>query len=69
MRYFVDPALCAAHGQCAAVAPDVYDLDDEGYNALVGKHVDVPPELEASARAGAVACPESAIFVDEDGSV
>lgn len=65
MKYVVDMALCAGHGQCAAVAPDVYELDDEGFNALAGEEIDVPDELCAAARDGAAACPESAIMITD----
>lgn len=61
MRYVVDTALCCGHGQCAAAAPGVFALDDEGFNADVGRTVDVPVGSEAEARTGALACPESAI--------
>lgn len=61
MKYLVDEALCAGHGQCAAVAPDVYELDGDGFNATVGKAVAVQPSQEDAARSGASACPEQAI--------
>jgi hypothetical protein len=32
VRYLVDQALCCGHGQCAALAPEVYSLDDDGFN-------------------------------------
>lgn len=63
MKYVVDSALCCAHGQCYAVAPEVYEAADDGYNAEAGKTVEVPAHLEDSAREGAMACPESAILV------
>lgn len=66
MRYIVDPALCAAHGRCYVIAPDVFEADEEGYNARAGDTVDVPVDLESAARDGAASCPESAIFVIED---
>lgn len=65
MKYVVDSALCCGHGQCYALAPDVYEAADDGYNAEAGKTVDVPAEHEEAAREGATACPESAILVLE----
>lgn len=67
MRYLVDVALCCGHGRCAAVAAEVYSLDDAGFNAAVGHLVEVPPALEAAAKAGAWACPDAAIrlFADD----
>jgi ferredoxin len=41
----------------------VYQAADDGYNAEAGKTVEVPAQLEESAREGAMACPESAILV------
>jgi ferredoxin len=63
VRYLVDPALCSGHGACAAIADNVYQLDDAGFNATVATEVDVPPGLEAEAREGADACPEAAIRI------
>lgn len=62
MKYFVDPALCCAHGQCYAVAPEVFTAGDDGFNADTGKTVKVPAHLDSAARAGADSCPESAIL-------
>ncbi|MFR9805033.1 ferredoxin [Pseudonocardia sp. RS010] len=61
MKHLVDEALCAGHGLCAAVAPAVYDLDDDGLNAAIGTMVAVAPGQEGAAREGAAACPEQAI--------
>jgi ferredoxin len=67
MRYYVDIALCAGHGRCAAVAPEVYSLDDdEGVNAELDRYVEVPAGLEAQAKAGAWACPDAAIRLFDD---
>jgi ferredoxin len=50
---------------CNFHAPDVYPLDDDGYNALDGEY-DVEPGLEDAARRGALNCPERAIEVIEE---
>jgi ferredoxin len=53
------------HARCAAVAPDVYELDENGY-------VDIPDgttvadDLRGHALDGAGACPERAISVTID---
>jgi ferredoxin len=62
MRVSVDPSKCTGHARCFAMAPAVYELDDDGYCAVDNKVV--PPELEAEAERGAAACPERAITVD-----
>lgn len=64
MKYLVDTALCAGHGLCASEG-DVYELDDEGYNAHTGQPVEVPAGQEDEARRGVAVCPESAIQVLE----
>ena len=61
MRYRVDEALCCGHGQCYAVAPEVFSADADGFNTAVGVTVDVLSDRESAARAGARACPEQAI--------
>lgn len=61
MKFSVDAALCCGHGQCESAAPEVFSLDDEGFNAAVGRTGEVPAGLEAAAGDGAGACPEQAI--------
>lgn len=51
----IDPAGCAAHGDCIDIAPDVFELEDVA--VVVGEG---PPELILEA---ARACPSSAISV------
>jgi ferredoxin len=54
---------CVGHARCAAVAPDVYVLDDEGYNRTAEKVVGT--EHRASAIRGKRACPERIISVED----
>jgi ferredoxin len=61
MKIEVNTALCSGHARCAATAPEVYELDDDGFCAITT--LDVAPELEAAAVRGADACPERAITV------
>lgn len=63
MRVRVDPAKCTGHAQCAANAPEVYDLDEHGYSMpILGL---LPIDLEGAARHGAAACPEQAVEILE----
>lgn len=64
MRVVLNEALCVGHGRCYALAPDVYDADDQGH-CLVRIDGDIPPELQAAARAGASNCPEDALTIQE----
>ena len=65
MRIRVDPQLCTGHALCQLQGPDVYVLNDLGFNTTVRD--DVPPELWEQARRGALACPEEAIVIEEAG--
>lgn len=67
MRYLVDEALCTGHGVCVALAPEVYELDDDGLNAHLGTEVAVDAGHEAAARSGAASCPEQAIRLIDQG--
>ena len=64
MKIKVDRKVCAGHALCAAKAPEVYRLDDEGYCCSDG--ATVPMHLHAQARLGARHCPEAAIWLEED---
>lgn len=61
VRVEVDPNVCEGHGQCNAVAPEVYDLDDDGYCLIPNQ--EVASDLESQAESGARACPVQAITV------
>lgn len=63
MRVVVDRTLCRGHGQCSFVAPDVFDIDDEGV-----MHCDErPPDSRSAAVEEAVRfCPELALSIAED---
>lgn len=64
----VDEALCTANGQCYAVAPELFQPDDEGYCAQAGHGlIDVPDGLEEKAREAESKCPEAAIRVVDEG--
>jgi ferredoxin len=65
MKIKIDSELCTGHGRCWTVAKEVYNLDDNGYNAERGTYV-VPVGLEAGARLGAEKCPERAITIIEE---
>ncbi|MGW4338446.1 ferredoxin [Rhodococcus koreensis] len=59
MKIMVDKGACQGHGRCAAFAPDLYDLDDDGYCAVT--ELQVPTGQEPDAVAGEGSCPERAI--------
>jgi ferredoxin len=64
MQVTVDQSKCQGHGQCFALAPDVYQIDDDGYIAIDGT-LEILAGLEESARRGAAACPEQVFTIVE----
>ena len=64
MKILVDAQACQGHARCISEGPDVYVLDDQGYNST--NIDDVPPALQDQARRGALACPERAITIVEN---
>ena len=65
MKVKIDEVSCTGNGRCAKYAPNVYTLDDLGYNADRGKEIAVPEGEEKNAQRGLGACPERAITVTE----
>ncbi len=63
MKVRYDRDACQGHNRCYLLAPEVFDVDDEGY-AILLIDGEVPPELEAKARLAADNCPEYAITLD-----
>ena len=61
----IDRDLCTGNGRCWHYAPDVYDLDDNGYNKRRGEQYNVPAGAEDDAQIGAASCPEQAITIIE----
>lgn len=56
----VDTARCMGHARCNAVAPDAFDLNDEGYAVVTSDAAQLPlSELHNAA----ASCPEQAIRV------
>lgn len=68
MRITLDREKCQGHGRCYALAPQVFDTDEEGYAVLriEGADAAVPGELEQAASLAADNCPEFAITVHQD---
>lgn len=63
MKIRIDKASCVGNARCAAVAPNLFPLDEDGYIAV--SEIDVPPGQEQLARRGARACPERIIVIEE----
>lgn len=64
MRIRFDRDACQGHNRCYLLAPELFDVDDDGYAVLLVEG-DVPEELQAKARLAADNCPEYAIELVE----
>lgn len=63
MRIAFDREKCQGHGRCYALAPDLFDADDEGYAVVLVSGDLTADQLEA-AQLAADNCPEYAISVE-----
>lgn len=66
MKVRIDAELCTGHGRCAHYGPDVYRLDDDGFNVDAGSIIEIVSGFEKQAIMGMKSCPERAITVVED---
>jgi ferredoxin len=65
MKIKVDFDLCESNAMCEALAPDVFELDDDDFLQLNTDKV--TPENEQRVRQAVAACPRAAISLVEDG--
>ncbi len=63
MKIVLDEAACTGHGRCYALAPEIFDPDDQGH--CVVKVDEVSAEQEANARLAIANCPEGALILDD----
>lgn len=59
MKVSIDTSKCQGHARCWEIAPEVFDLDDEGYGTVLLD--EVPDGLKAKALDAVQNCPERAI--------
>jgi ferredoxin len=69
MKVRLDAEACVGHGRCYALAPELFDADDQGHCAAQGTNgpfesLEVPVGLEAKARTAVANCPEDALSVE-----
>jgi ferredoxin len=62
MKVKVDRELCIGVGNCVAIAPTVFKLDDEN-KAVV---LDASSDDESTIMEAAESCPENAIIIEDD---
>jgi ferredoxin len=61
MKLSVDATKCQGHGRCYALAPDLFDLDDNGNASAL--EPEIPDDRLADAELAAANCPENAITI------
>jgi ferredoxin len=66
MKVHVNPEICAGFGICLGIAPEVFELHEDGYAIVLVS--EVKPEDEDMMRRAASQCPSQAIFLTEDSS-
>ncbi|MGH3633730.1 MAG: ferredoxin [Mycobacterium sp.] len=57
----INRAACEGHGLCAQAAPEIYELDDDGYARL--RVAEISESQHAGAEEGARACPVVALTI------
>ncbi len=63
MKIKVDFDLCESNALCEAMAPDVFELDDDDF--LVLKAEETTPENIDDVRRAVAACPRAAIKLED----
>jgi ferredoxin len=63
MKIVYDRDACQGHNRCYLLAPELFDVDDEGY-AVLRVEGQVPTDLEKKAQLAADNCPEYAITIE-----
>ena len=63
MHIVYDREKCQGHGRCYALAPELFDADDEGYSIVVVSG-ELTEEQLAAAQLAADNCPEYALSVE-----
>jgi len=62
MKLVVDQDRCGGHGRCVAVAPDLFDLDDDGMSSPITEEIGT--DRQAAAEEAIASCPQSAIRIE-----
>ncbi len=64
MKVRIDTDLCAGFGICVGIAPEIFELHEDGYATVLLS--EVPPDLQDLVRRAASQCPAQAIIVSDD---
>ncbi len=63
MKIKIDFDLCESNALCEAMAPEVFELDDDDFLQL--KTEDTTPENIAAVKRAVAACPRAAISLED----
>ena len=63
MKIKVDFDLCESNALCEAMAPEVFELDDDDYLNILTE--DVRPENEGRIRQAVASCPKAALSIED----
>jgi ferredoxin len=66
MKVRVNSEICAGFGICLGIAPEVFELHEDGYAIVLVS--EVKPEDEDTMRLAASQCPAQAIFLSDETS-
>jgi ferredoxin len=66
MKVRVNSEICAGFGICLGIAPEVFELHDDGYAIVLVS--EVKPEDEDMMRRAVSQCPAQAISLSDDSS-
>lgn len=64
METRINAIKCQGYGTCVDRCPELFELDEWGFAAVIGDG-DVPVPLEEAVRQAARACPEDAVIIYE----
>jgi ferredoxin len=64
MKVRVNSEICAGFGICTGIAPDVFELHDDGYAVVLVS--EVAPGYEDDMRRAESQCPARAISISEE---
>ncbi|ULR51525.1 ferredoxin [Streptomyces deccanensis] len=64
MRVTVDRERCEGHGVCEAVAPALFQLDDQGDLIFLAEGRDVPADQHEPAVQSVLTCPVAALQME-----
>ena len=62
MKGHVDKDTCIGCGLCPEICPEIFEMDDDGL--AVAKDIEIPEDVEDSAKEAEESCPVDAITVE-----